>query len=263
MTVMCRWSPGRWWSWAWPLQPRDDPMARVIGDQQTLNTLRVAENVWLSRIHRARSRRAGQSESRILPPNDEIDCFYQRDKRALSSESGFWKHSLAAYGFPSACPPVCANSCVLPSLGARKPRFFLHLGLVRGLHSTGVEHEDRQWQAGCKSPQRLEVTAMKTALCMLLVFCASCALAQSVVSGTALNNQATVVQFASHPQQALQQDPKAEQSLLFSSPNVSAHGELPLWEVAPVAENVPLGDIARVLRKAHEQAKKATVVWTN
>ena len=43
-----------------------------------------------------------------------------------------------------------------------------------------------------------------------------------------------------------------EQSLLENSSVFVCEGERPLWEVQPLAPQVPLGDIARALRKEHE-----------
>jgi hypothetical protein len=53
------------------------------------------------------------------------------------------------------------------------------------------------------------------------------------------------------------------QDLLGRFAYVYARGERPLWEVAPVSQAVPLGDVARMLRKEHATAKKADVVWEN
>jgi len=54
-----------------------------------------------------------------------------------------------------------------------------------------------------------------------------------------------------------------EQNLLNDNGLTFAHGERPLWEVAQTKKVVPLGDIARELRKEHESAPKAEIVWEN
>jgi hypothetical protein len=37
----------------------------------------------------------------------------------------------------------------------------------------------------------------------------------------------------------------------------------PLWELAPVKVETPLGDSARMLKKQHANARKADIVWEN
>jgi len=58
---------------------------------------------------------------------------------------------------------------------------------------------------------------------------------------------------------ALSQPMSVEQNLLGNNALTSAQGEMPLWE-APQPHEVPLGDIARALRKEHATAKKARLV---
>ncbi len=104
---------------------------------------------------------------------------------------------------------------------------------------------------------------MKTAFFMLCFLCATAALGQSASAVAVLNSQPQVVQLPSHPEHASQQPMAREQSLLAGSGYVYAQGERPLWEAAPVSRAVPLGDVARILRKEHAAAKKADIVWTN
>jgi len=104
---------------------------------------------------------------------------------------------------------------------------------------------------------------MKTTLVVLCLLCATVAFGQSVGGGAVLNNEPQVFQFSSHPQRAAQQSIAEEQSLLENHVSVSAHGVRPLWEVAPVSNPVPLGDVARLLKKEHATAKKAEIVWEN
>ena len=51
-----------------------------------------------------------------------------------------------------------------------------------------------------------------------------------------------------------------EQNLLVNASYLYVQGERPLWEVQPLAPQVPLGDIARAYRKEHEAAKKADFI---
>jgi hypothetical protein len=104
---------------------------------------------------------------------------------------------------------------------------------------------------------RLGVIEMKTGLFLLCLLCASTALAQT--SG-ALSNEVQPFQMSSHERRATQQTLAKEQSLLESSDFAAVEGERPLWEVQPLARQVPLGDVARELRKEHETVKKAGFV---
>ena len=54
-----------------------------------------------------------------------------------------------------------------------------------------------------------------------------------------------------------------EQNLLANSSYSFAQGERPLWEVQPLSHSVPLGDVARRMKKEHETAKKADIIWNN
>ena len=104
---------------------------------------------------------------------------------------------------------------------------------------------------------------MKTTLLLLFFLCATLSFGQTAIAITPLVNEPQMVTFSSHPTHAMQQSMSAEQSLLERSSVVYAQGERPLWEVAPKSQATPLGDVARVLRKEHETAKKADVVWQN
>jgi hypothetical protein len=106
------------------------------------------------------------------------------------------------------------------------------------------------------------MNAMKSTFFMLCFLCTTAALGQSV-GGPTLSSQPQVFQVPSHPEHAFPQSMAQQQSLLERSGSVYARGERPLWEVAPVSRVVPLGDVARILRKEHATAKKADVVWEN
>jgi hypothetical protein len=103
---------------------------------------------------------------------------------------------------------------------------------------------------------------MKTTFFILCFLCATAALGQSV-GGAALSNEPQPIQFLSHPQHASRQPMAQEHNILDGSDYVYAQGERPLWEMAPVSHETPLGDVARILRKEHTMAKKADIVWSN
>jgi len=104
---------------------------------------------------------------------------------------------------------------------------------------------------------------MKTRIFVLCFLCATAALGQSGSIGSTLSATPSVVEFPSHETLASQHPMGREQDLLEVSGYTWAKGERPLWEVAPVSHPTPLGDSARILRKEHEAAKKASVVWDN
>ena len=105
---------------------------------------------------------------------------------------------------------------------------------------------------------------MKTSLVLLVLLCATAAFAQ--IGGGSLPAPTMTQPFsmASHTNHAAPQQMAQEQSLIEGTGQVYiAHGELPLWEVAPKdPPAVPLGDVARAYRKQHENAKKAQFVYS-
>jgi hypothetical protein len=104
---------------------------------------------------------------------------------------------------------------------------------------------------------------MKT-LCVALFFLtATAAFGQSSVGVGALSAEPVITEFSSHSLRAAQTPMATQESLLEVSEYVVAHGERPLWEVGTLPRTVPLGDSARVLRKEHETAKKAEIIWQN
>jgi len=101
---------------------------------------------------------------------------------------------------------------------------------------------------------------MKTALFGLCFFCATAAYGQSAFGGSALSNEVQVFQMASHAQHAYQAPMGLEQSLFEHSSYDLVQGERPLWELVTLPHDAPLGDVARMLKKEHEAAKKAEFV---
>jgi len=103
---------------------------------------------------------------------------------------------------------------------------------------------------------------MKITLSILFLLCASAAFGQ--VSGTAtLSAQPVVIQMVSHPEHASYTPLGQEQYLSEKSTYSFGHGERPLWEVAPIKTEVPLGDVARALREEHLKARKADFIHEN
>ncbi len=101
---------------------------------------------------------------------------------------------------------------------------------------------------------------MKTFIFMLSMFCATGALGQ--VAGV-LSSEVQKIEIPSHPAHASQQPMAQEQSILSAAAPTVVRGERPLWEVAPVKEEISLGEAARLQRKQHANDKKAPVVWHN
>jgi hypothetical protein len=105
---------------------------------------------------------------------------------------------------------------------------------------------------------------MKTLLLALCLLLTTVAFGQAAHSA---NNQPQVREIPSHPLHAGYQPMAREVSLLAGFGGVSAQGEKPLWEAARVPDAarvqdaMPLGDVARLLRKQHATAKKATIVF--
>lgn len=103
----------------------------------------------------------------------------------------------------------------------------------------------------------------KAAFLLFVVACASLAFGQATAAAGALSAQTVPLQMPSHVQHADFTAMGMEQSLFEKNSVTFAHGERPLWEVAPVVEETPLGDIARALREEHSKAPKAQFVKEN
>jgi len=102
---------------------------------------------------------------------------------------------------------------------------------------------------------------------MKTLFFALCLLAATGAFGqttSVIPSQAYPITIPDHPEHASQHAMAGEQYILENSCNPSAHGERPLWEVAPPPRVVtPLGDVARDLRRQRADAKKARLVFEN
>jgi hypothetical protein len=108
-----------------------------------------------------------------------------------------------------------------------------------------------------------ETNLMKTTLFVICFFAATAAFGQSASGAALLNAEPMMVTFPSHAGHASQHDLGNAQNLLEQSSYTHARGERPLWEVASPSQVTPLGDSARMLKRAHESAKKADIVWAN
>jgi hypothetical protein len=100
----------------------------------------------------------------------------------------------------------------------------------------------------------------KATLFVLCLLCATAGFGQAVGGGSVLSSEVQVLRLPDHSQHASQQPMATERSLLESFNYTYVQGERPLWEFAPASHAVPLGDIARMLRKDHELVKKAEFV---
>lgn len=104
---------------------------------------------------------------------------------------------------------------------------------------------------------------MKTAVLVLCVFCAVVTWGQAIGGGAVLNNQPQVLRMGGHSEHASAQNLGREQSLLPKTGFAYGKGERPLWEVGTLPTSIPMGDVARMLRKQHDSAPKAVVIWEN
>jgi hypothetical protein len=129
-----------------------------------------------------------------------------------------------------------------------------------GLHIEGWETELNQAIRTCRFPD-LEINSMKKILFTLCLFCATGAFGQ--IAASVLSAEPQRIEVPSHEQHAIQQPMGEERTLLIGSTNISGKGARPLWELAPVHYETPLGDTARMLKKQHNQSKKAEIVWEN
>jgi hypothetical protein len=100
---------------------------------------------------------------------------------------------------------------------------------------------------------------MKITVFALCFMCATAAFGQL----SAISNQPQPLVMVDHPARASQHPMAEEQTLLTADGFTYAHGERPLWEFASTPHNVPLGDIARDLKREHLTAKKADKVWND
>jgi hypothetical protein len=101
---------------------------------------------------------------------------------------------------------------------------------------------------------------MRMITLVFLILCAAAAMGQTA---GVIPNQPQIYRIPDHPMQAEQHSLASEHPLVGGGSNTYsyAQGERPLWELGPVSEPVPLGDVARALRKEKLAAKKAQKVF--
>ncbi len=104
---------------------------------------------------------------------------------------------------------------------------------------------------------------MKTAILLMLLFCATAAFSQSGVVGAVLQNQPTVLELPSHTEHASAIPLATPQYLNEPAGSSYGQGVKPLWEFPIREESVSLGEAARLLRQEHLLAKKAVKVFSN
>ena len=100
---------------------------------------------------------------------------------------------------------------------------------------------------------------MKSTLFTLLLLAATGAFGQTIGS---ISSEAHMTQIPDHPQHAEQHELGVEHSLVGGGSVSYAQGERPLWEFGPVSQQppMPLGDVARAVRKEKLAVKKAEIV---
>lgn len=104
---------------------------------------------------------------------------------------------------------------------------------------------------------------MKTLVFAVCFLFATTAFGQAGAAGISARQQPLTFDY--NVQHAARQPMAEPQNLTDSSASTYTYGqgERPLWEVAEVKHEVPLGDSARALRKEHEVVKRSARVWSN
>lgn len=109
---------------------------------------------------------------------------------------------------------------------------------------------------------------MRTALLMLCLFSAALAFGQATAGASAFSSQPVVLQFPSHPEHASQTPLAQRESLLENATLIYERGEKSLRDIPLIASTlsfynvgaalpeVPLGDVARAVRKRRDAAAK-------
>ncbi|MGA3196632.1 MAG: hypothetical protein ABSD39_16665 [Terriglobales bacterium] len=101
---------------------------------------------------------------------------------------------------------------------------------------------------------------MKKILFASLLFSASAAFGQYTVGH--IDNQPNVFHPAEHPATAYYAPMAGERSIVGGGGTSYIQGDRPASDFPQMA-SVPLGDMARELKKQHLKAKKAHIVWEN
>lgn len=104
---------------------------------------------------------------------------------------------------------------------------------------------------------------MKTILLVVFILSTVAAFGQATTATYVLSSQPQMMVVPSHPEHASGKPMATPENLLGQGGYTMAHGERPLWEVAPDRVEKPLGDQARELKQERLAAKKAKRVWEN
>jgi len=103
---------------------------------------------------------------------------------------------------------------------------------------------------------------MKKILFVLCLLSTTAAFAQYYGGSSTINSEPRLYSFPSHPGNAAYAPMSQERNILAATSYNSVQGERRPSDF-PQAEAVPLGDVARELRKQHAELKKSRVVWIN
>jgi len=104
---------------------------------------------------------------------------------------------------------------------------------------------------------------MKKTLLVLSVFVLTTAAFAQYGGGVGYtSSEPQVFHAPEHPQHAAFATMRSETSIYPGTSYVSAQGDRPASDF-PQAASASLGDIARELKKQHEQVKKSAIVWIN
>ena len=101
---------------------------------------------------------------------------------------------------------------------------------------------------------------MKLTVFLFCILSAGAAFGQAIGSAS-LSIENNPLSFANHKRRATQHALGDSQVIMERYDANFGQGNRPLWEFAPPEDTTPLGDIARMYKKEHETAKKATFVW--
>ena len=101
---------------------------------------------------------------------------------------------------------------------------------------------------------------MKTTLLIITILCSVAAFGQNASS---ISNNPQPLQLTGHPEHASQGTMAIEHSLVGGGASTYsyAQGERPLWEFGEIKPQIPLGDVARSVRKEKLTAKKAEIIF--
>jgi len=101
---------------------------------------------------------------------------------------------------------------------------------------------------------------MKKTLLVFSLFFTTAAFGQGI--GGYINAQPQFYEAPTHPLHASYAPIASEQTLMGGTSYTMTQGDRPAWDF-PQAPQIALGDVARELKKKHEQDKKSRVLYEN